>query len=97
MPDRTIAERPTARGETLRVALSEFRGRHYLNVRTWYRDSAGELKPGRGLSLAVTLLPWLRRQLEVAEAAALEAGLLDEEAYESCGLALPAELGGAEC
>jgi hypothetical protein len=95
MSDRVIASRPQRDGE-LRIALSDFKGRTYLNARTWYRAVVDdELRPGRGLSVPVTTLPWLRAAIERAEAQALADGLLDEEAYEGAGLELPAELGGA--
>ncbi len=32
-------------GEVIRVEISEFKGQQYLNIRTWYTDKEGELKP----------------------------------------------------
>jgi hypothetical protein len=89
-----IDSRSMPRGEELRVELVEYRGKVYLNARKWWRAADGELRPGKGLSLPANLLPWLRRAVEQAEAAALADGLLDEEAFEAAGLPLPVALGG---
>lgn len=32
-------------GEVLRIEVSEFQGRNNLNIRIWYTDDHGELKP----------------------------------------------------
>lgn len=32
-------------GEVIRVEISEFKGQQYLNIRTWYTDKEGNLKP----------------------------------------------------
>jgi hypothetical protein len=89
-----IGSHELPRGEELRCEISEFRGRQYLGIRKWY-DSRGTLMPGKGISVPIALLPRVRAWLERAEGAALAAGLIDEEAYESAGLPLPRELGGA--
>jgi len=80
--------------EELRIGLEPYRGFVYLSARKWWKDKAGAWQPGKGLSIRATDIPFLRVALERAEAVALEAGLLDEEAFESAGLPLPAELGG---
>ena len=80
--------------EELRIELSEYRGFTYVGLRRWYRDEAGDWKPGKGLSVTADLIPWLRVGLEQAECRALELNLLDEESYESAGLALPVALTG---
>ena len=91
MRDQVIAQKPLRGGEEVRVLLQDYHGRSYLHVRRFY--PAGEqLLPGKGAALDVHLLPWLRTAIVAAEAAALAAGLLDEEAYESADLPLPAEL-----
>jgi hypothetical protein len=90
-----IATRPIRHGmEEIRVAFSTFKGHLYLDARKWWKDGSGEFKPGKGLSVRISDLPWLRAALEKAEAKALADGALDEESYESIGLALPATLTG---
>ena len=81
------------RGEELRIELSDYRGFTYIGLRKWYRNGEG-WAPGKGLSLRATMIPYLRQALEHAEAEALRLGLLDEEAYESCGLPIPPEILG---
>jgi hypothetical protein len=34
-----------ARGEVIRVEVTEYKGATYLNLRVWYIDKDGELKP----------------------------------------------------
>lgn len=94
MTDPNPTTHPVQNGEELRVYLDTYRGRHSLHVRRWWKDAAGELKPGKGAAVPVHLLPWLRLALERAETEAIERGLLDEEAYELVGLAVPARLIG---
>lgn len=40
--------------EEVRASVEEFRGRPIVNIRVFYRDEAGEWKPGKqGLALSV--------------------------------------------
>jgi len=91
---KLIDARPLFGGrEELRVCLEAYRGVTRLHLRRWYRD--GDVwKPGKGLAVTPDAIPWLRAKLAEAEAAALEAGLIPEEAYELLGEPLPAELVG---
>ncbi len=34
-----------SRGEVIRVEVTEYKGNHYLNLRVWYADKDGQLKP----------------------------------------------------
>jgi len=66
-----IAEWPRNSREVIRVALDQYNGRFTLNIRVWYRDQAGELRPGKtGVTLALKHLPEmaaaLSRALDVA-------------------------------
>jgi hypothetical protein len=85
----------TVRDGELRVELQPYRAQTYLSARKWYRGDNGAWLPGKGLSVHVTMVPLLRDALQRAEREALASGLLDEESYQSAGLTLPAELGGA--
>ncbi|MCW5733477.1 MAG: transcriptional coactivator p15/PC4 family protein [Enhydrobacter sp.] len=82
MADRIIATIPSGRrGEELRVALSEFKGKTFVAVRVWYADDAGEMKPSsKGVNLKVDLLPQLAAALVEAETVARREKLLTEGA-----------------
>jgi hypothetical protein len=55
-----IAEWPRNGREMVRVSLDRFNNCNTIDIRSWWRDSDGTLKPGRsGLTLAVTHLPAL--------------------------------------
>ena len=66
--DRLIAEFPkNDRGEVVRVSLRQYNGYRLLDLRTWYEDREGVLRPGRGgLCVRVELLPELREALDRA-------------------------------
>lgn len=81
-------------GEEMRVLLQGYRGKTYLHVRRFYQDEHGAWQPGKGATLAPEDLPRLRRAVLAAERAALEAGLIPEEAYELLDEPLPAVLLG---
>ncbi len=64
--------------ETIRVSLDEFRGRQTIDLRSWWRDDGGNLRPGRsGLTLAVRHLPALADALAKALATARDTGIID--------------------
>lgn len=57
MPDRIFATVPTRRGEELRIAFSQFKGRTFLAIRIWYDDN-GEMKPSnKGVNIKIDHLP----------------------------------------
>jgi hypothetical protein len=78
----------------LRVQLAEVRGhRPCVYVREWAkRDGDQAVTPQRGPAIPISLLPWLRAQLEAAEREALRARLLEPEDYTDHDLPLPPEL-----
>lgn len=39
--------------EEVRVSLDTFHGRKLINIRVWYKGDDGEMKPGKGLAVAV--------------------------------------------
>jgi hypothetical protein len=58
------------KGEDLvRVSLTEFKGRQYVEVRTYYMADDGEWKPTRK---GITLAPELMRKVSAALNSALE-------------------------
>jgi len=93
--EKLIDARELFPGEELRVALSPYRGQVYFGARRWFLPPEGEdWRPGKGLSVHVRYLPWLRRAILEAEREALSGGELQEQDYELAGLPLPPELGG---
>ncbi len=66
--DKQIAQ--FEKGEdVVRVALTEFRKRQYIEIRTYYMDDAGEWKPTRK---GITLNPDLMKEVHQALGKALE-------------------------
>ncbi|NBU98807.1 MAG: transcriptional regulator [Spirochaetia bacterium] len=48
-----IARIERAKGECLRIMISEYKGKKLLNIRIWYTDKEGELKPTqKGITLS---------------------------------------------
>lgn len=45
MSENIIREFERPRGEVLRVEVSEYKGKKNLNIRIWYTDKEGNLKP----------------------------------------------------
>ena len=69
-----LLEQPRG-AEVLRITITEYKGRQLVDVRAWYRDRDGELRPGRqGISLRPECLP------EVIEALQRAAPLLGQGA-----------------
>ena len=56
-------------GEIIRVEISEFKGKNYLNIRTWYTDrESGEYKPTqKGISIRPDLYEALKQAVLAAE------------------------------
>jgi hypothetical protein len=73
--DRTIAEFEKNGREAVRLALTHYQGRALADLRVFYRDRAGDLRPTpRGLSLDRALLPELEAAvIALRQAAELEA------------------------
>ncbi|MGA8157124.1 MAG: PC4/YdbC family ssDNA-binding protein [Rhodoplanes sp.] len=66
--------------ETIQVALDQYQSRDIIDVRTWYSDGVGTLRPTRsGVSLAVRHLPALADALTAALLVARERGLLPDD------------------
>ncbi|MDF3820970.1 transcriptional coactivator p15/PC4 family protein [Leptospira sp. 96542] len=56
------------RGEVLRVEISEYKGQTLFNIRIWYQDANGELKPTqKGVAISPNLVSELKEALEEAE------------------------------
>lgn len=45
----TLGAVKTPRGEELRLVVAERQGKPYVDIRTWYADDSGEMKPGKGI------------------------------------------------
>ncbi|MCB1180026.1 MAG: transcriptional coactivator p15/PC4 family protein [Leptospiraceae bacterium] len=68
MSDGIIKDIDRGRGEVLRIEVSEYKGKKNLNLRIWYTDKEGELKPTQK---GVTVAP---EHYEELKEAILEAG-----------------------
>ena len=80
MADRIFATITTRRGEELRIALSQFKGRTFPAVRIGYADDNGEMRPsGKGINIKVELLPDIADGITKAFEAAHAEGLLPAE------------------
>lgn len=74
-----IASWPRNAREEVRVQISEFQGNVTIDLRNWYSDAAGHLKPGKGgLTLGVRHLPDLADALRAARSEACRLGFLTD-------------------
>jgi hypothetical protein len=72
----TIAGWPKGR-ETVQVRLDTYNNRNVVDVRCWYADNDGNLKPGQsGITLQTAQLPQLSAALIKALETAKAAGLM---------------------
>jgi hypothetical protein len=71
MPDdrKVLHEFKRNAEETLRISLSTFKGRTYVDIRTFYEDAKGELAPTKK---GVTITPDLWDEFRTGVAAAEE-------------------------
>lgn len=54
--------------DVLRVTASEFKGATYVDIRVWYFDRDGELRPGsKGVSLRPDAIPAVIEALQAAQ------------------------------
>lgn len=59
-------EQPRGR-DVLRVSASEFKGTTYVDIRVWYYDREGGLRPSpKGVSLRVEAIPEVVEALQAA-------------------------------
>lgn len=65
--DELLIEIPKGRGEVYRIRLAEYRGRPFVDIRTWYPDDEGQFKPGKGASLRPDVLPAVIAALQDAQ------------------------------
>ena len=79
--DEPISIIEKGRTSDVRVSLSEFHGRSYLDIRTHVVvDATGDRVPTRkGVTLAIDKIPQLREAIEAVETEARELGLLGGE------------------
>ncbi len=62
--------------ETLRISLSTFKGRTYIDIRSFYEDSNGELAPTKkGVTITPELWDEFRTGIQFAEALLQEKNL----------------------
>ena len=63
--------------ETLQIRLDTYQGRTVLDLRTWYPDDDGTLRPAKGLTVSIKHLEAMANGLAVALTLARNAGLLE--------------------
>jgi len=52
--ENVIKDIARLRGEVLRIAVSEYKGKKNLNIRIWYTDKEGNLRPTqKGITISV--------------------------------------------
>ena len=62
--------------ETLRISLSHFKGRNYIDIRLFYEDANGELQPTKkGVTVTPDLWDELKAGVAAADTALQEANL----------------------
>jgi hypothetical protein len=81
----TLAEWARNRREVVRVGqLDQFSGREPVDLRAWWHDAHGDLRPGRaGITLAIRHLPSLAAAFNEALNAASDLGLIAARIDES--------------
>jgi hypothetical protein len=79
-----IAGWPRNSRETVRIRLDRYNEAEIVDNRCWWRDEAGELRPGESvITLSVRQLPALASGLDAAMRKAIERGLLPPETGEA--------------
>jgi hypothetical protein len=72
-PDTILDEFERTAVESVRLSVSRYRGRKYLDIRTWYQNPSGEWKPTRkGVKIKESELNRLRSAIDLAEGLSLE-------------------------
>lgn len=62
---------------TIRASTSDYRGQKRIDVRMWYKDEQGELKPSKqGISLPIEMFGSLKKLILDLEQALLEKKLI---------------------
>jgi hypothetical protein len=55
------------KGEVIRVEVSEYKGKKFLNIRVWYTDANGDLKPTqKGIAIPPELFTELKEAIDQA-------------------------------
>ena len=79
MSDVTLFAIPRNGSEELRLALSEYQGHSFLNLRIWFNAGGGEMRPGKqGVTVPLWAIPRLRDALDRAEFIAHQEGFMTE-------------------
>jgi len=77
-PDEiVVSEWSINRRETVRVSLCLYKGTRLINLRKWYTDDDGELRPGKGFAVSVKHLPRIAEAMGIAHSVARERGLIE--------------------
>jgi hypothetical protein len=72
--------------ETVQFSLEIYRGHKLANLRVYYQDEKGCMRPSRkGISIPISLWPQFRKALGQVEAAMIDQKWLDKEDLEIQG------------
>lgn len=64
--------------EAVRIALEEYRGNAYIDLRIFFNSGDGDLRPsGKGIAVAPRLIPAMIAALQAAQAECIARGLID--------------------
>ena len=78
LPTLIVAEFERNGREVVRITLETFKGHKTINIRTWYRDRGGELRPSRsGIAMSIRHLPALAEGITKAFQIAQEVAAFD--------------------
>ncbi len=65
---KTLFDLPRPKGERLRLTVQEFRRSPRIDLRLWYVDASGDLKPGaKGMTVPADAIPDLVAALGTAK------------------------------
>lgn len=80
MADKILAQVQRNSQDTFIFKLTEYKGKKYIDIRTYYRDDAGELKPTKkGINIPVVSFPAFLAAFNQAQVELVNAGALDKE------------------
>jgi hypothetical protein len=67
--EKVFGKFPRTATEEVRAGIKEFRGKKYIDFRTYYMDKQGEWKPTKkGITLPTDFMPDLRKAVDAIEA-----------------------------
>ena len=77
--DKTVAVFQKNKFQEVRVGIREFKGNDLIDIRTWTMTQGSEemVPTAKGVSINITLLPELRKALDVVEKELKSSGMVN--------------------